>query len=119
MCLFNYSSGDKMSEENNQHDDGDSFQNLNDLNLSNLWWHSGYDWTSLIKQEIYHEPHQPEKSDAKIQARESKSQKLFFSLLIVLGLLSATMIAQLNQMTQAVQEVGKNLAKEVIDRQQR
>jgi hypothetical protein len=103
-----------MSEENNQQDDRDSFQNLNDLNLSNLWWHGGSDWTSLIKQEIYHEPHQPEKSNAKIQAREAKSQKLFFSILIVLGLLSATMIAQLNKMTQAVQEVGKNITKEII-----
>ncbi|AFZ03178.1 hypothetical protein [Calothrix sp. PCC 6303] len=106
-----------MSDENNQNHD--SFQNLNDLNLSNLWWHGGYDWTSLVKQEIYHEPHEPEKSNAKIQAKESKSQKLFFSLLIVLGLLSATMIAKLNQVTQTVQEVGKNLAKEVIYQQHR
>jgi hypothetical protein len=108
-----------MSEENNQNHDNDNFQNLNDLNLSNLWWHSGYDWTSLVKQEIYNEPHQPETSNADIQAKESKSQKIFFSLLIVLGLLSATMIAKLNQMTQTVQEVGRNLAKEVIDQQQR
>jgi hypothetical protein len=108
-----------MSEENNQQDDNDSFPNLNDLDLSSLWWHSGYDWTSLIKQEIYHEPHQPEKFDTKVQAKESNSQKIFFSLLIVLGLLSATMIAQLNKMTQAVHEVGDTITKEIIYNQRR
>lgn len=86
------------------------YESLNDLNLISLWWQSGSNWSSTIKEDIQADIEQPiaqEKSN-------TTSKVVLFGVLATLAILVATACSQASEIYQSVQEVGINSFKELI-----
>ncbi|MEA5572780.1 hypothetical protein [Calothrix sp. UHCC 0171] len=73
-----------MSREKNHPIDDRDLQRFYDLNLSGFWWHSGAEWTSLIKDEatFCHQEISPEKEAQAIHKPVLYSVLAIFLLLI-------------------------------------
>ena len=86
------------------------YESLEDLNLISLWWQSGSDWSSTIKEEIQADINQP------IAQEEfnSTSKVVLFGVLATLALLVAAMFTQASEIYHSMQEVGTNLVKQLI-----
>lgn len=88
------------------------YESLRDFNLISLWSQSGSDWSSTIREEIQAATNQP------IEEEESNfiSKVVLFGALTTLPLLVTTMCSQDPKISQAVQEVGTNLVKQLISK---
>lgn len=88
------------------------YQSVDDLNLVSLWWQSGNNWSSTIKEEIQAATNQP------IAQEEfnSTSKVVLFGVLATLALLVAAVCSQASEISQSVQEVGTNSFKELISK---
>ena len=83
------------------------YESLEDLNLISLWWQSGSDWSSIIKEEIQADINQPIAQEES----NSTSKVVLFGVLATLALLVAAMCTQASEIYQSVQEVGTNTVK--------
>lgn len=88
------------------------YESLEDLNLISLWWQSGSDWSSTIKEEIQSDINQPitEKKS------NSKSKVVLFGVLATLALLVAAMCIQASEIYQSMQEISTNAVKQLTVR---
>ena len=88
------------------------YKSLEDLNLINLWWQSGSDWSSTIKEAIQADTNQP------IAKEESNytSKVVLFGILATLAILVATVCSKTSEIYHSVQEVGINSFKELISK---
>lgn len=88
------------------------YKSLEDLNLISLWWQSGSDWTSTIKEEIQADTNQP------IAKEESNytSKVVLFGVLATLAILVATVCSQASEIYHSVQEVSINSFKELTSK---
>ncbi|BAZ38661.1 hypothetical protein NIES4101_46010 [Calothrix sp. NIES-4101] len=77
-----------MSREKNHPIDNSDLHRFPDLNLSGFWWHSGAEWTSLIKDEatFCHQEITPEE-----EAQSIHKPVLYSVLAIVLLLIGAAL----------------------------
>lgn len=83
------------------------FQRLNDLNLSSFWWHSGTEWTSIIKDEIT-----PDKNDA-IESQSVRHKPIIYSAVAIFVLLGAAIITRTGEISQRL-ETAQNQAQQII-----
>ncbi len=86
------------------------YESLDDLNLISLWWQSGSDWSSTIKEEIQADTNQPIAEEES----NSTSKVVLFGVLATLALLVAAVCSQASEIYRSVQEVGTNSFKELI-----
>lgn len=84
-----------------------NFQRLNDLNLSSFWWHSGTEWTSIIKDEIT-----PDKNDA-IESQSVRHRPIVYSAVAIFVLLGAAIITRTGEISQRL-ETAQNQAQQII-----
>lgn len=86
------------------------YKSLDDLNLISLWWQSGSNWSSTIKEDIQADIEQPI-----AQEKSSPTSKIvLFGVLATLAIVFATACSQATEIYQSVQEVGINSFKELI-----
>ena len=88
------------------------YKSLEDLNLISLWWQSGSDWSSTIKEAIQADTNQP------IAKEESNytSKVVLFGVLVTLAILVATVCSEASEIYQSVQEVNINSFKELVSK---
>lgn len=88
------------------------YKSLEDLNLISLWWQSGSEWSSTIKEAIQADTNQP------IAKEESNytSKVVLFGVLVTLAILVATVCSEASEIYQSVQEVGINSFKELVSK---
>lgn len=88
------------------------YKSLEDLSLISLWWQSGSDWSSIIKEEIQADTNQP------IPKEESNytSKVLLFGVLSTLTILVATVCSEASEIYQSVQEVSINSFKDLVSK---
>ena len=88
------------------------YKSLEDLNLISLWWQSGSDWSSTIKEEIQADTNKP------IAKEESNytSKVVLFGVLVTLAILVATVCSEASEIYQSVQEVNINSFKELVSK---
>ena len=88
------------------------YKSLEDLNLISLWWQSGGDWSSTIKEEIQADTNQP------IAKEESNytSKVVLLGVLVTLAILVATVCSEASEIYQSVQEVNINSFKELVSK---
>ncbi len=89
-----------------------NYKSLEDLNLISLWWQSGSDWSSTIKEEIQADTNQP------IAKEESNhtSKVVLFAVLATLAILVTTVCSQASEIYRSVQKVGINSFKELVSK---
>lgn len=88
------------------------YESLDDLNLMILWFQSGGDWSSTIKNKIQPATNKPIGEEAS----NFTTKVVLLSVLVTLALLVTAMCSQASKIYQSVQEVGTNSVKELISR---
>lgn len=86
------------------------YESLENLNLISLWWQSGSNWSSTIKDDIQADIEQPIAQDK----HNPTSKLLLLGVVATLAILVATTCSQAAEIYQSVQEVSINSWKEVI-----
>lgn len=86
------------------------YKSLEDLNLLSLWWQSGSDWSSTIKEEIQADTNQPIIEDES----QPTSKVVLLGVLATLAVSVVTVCAQASEIYHSVQKVGVNSFKELI-----
>jgi hypothetical protein len=99
-----------MSSQRNRPIYDRDFQRLNDLNLSSFWWHSGGEWTSLIKDEAT--PSNEEISQD--EKRESAHKPVLYSVFAIFILLSLAILTRTGDTFGAVEAENQNSTQQVI-----
>jgi hypothetical protein len=98
-----------MSSQRNRPIYQRDFQRLNDLNLSSFWWHSGGEWTSLIKDEatpinegVF--PH---------EKRESAHKPVLYSVFAIFILLSLAILTRTGENFGVVKAENNNSTQQI------
>ena len=89
------------------------YKSLEDLNLISLWWQSGSDWTSTIKEEIQADTNRP---IAKEESSNYTNKVVLFAVLATLALSVATVCSEASEIYRSLQKVGINSFKELISK---
>ena len=99
-----------MSEEKFRKNYRTRYESVCDLNLLSSWSQSGSDWSSIVKEEIQAATNQP------IEEEEPNFTNKVVSLgvLATLALLGAATWVRAPEISQAVQEVGKNSVEQLV-----
>ncbi len=99
-----------MASQRNRPTDERDFQRLNDLNLSSFWWHSGGEWTSLIKDEAT--PDNEEISPD--ERRESAHKPVLYSMFAIFILLSLAILTRTGENFGVVEAENNNSSQHII-----
>lgn len=86
------------------------YESLEDLNLISLWWQSGSNWSSTIKDDIQADIDQPIAQEE----YNPTSKLLLFGVVASLAILVATTCSQAAEIYHSVQEVSIKSWKEMI-----
>jgi hypothetical protein len=100
-----------MSNQRNRPIYDRDLQRLNDLNLSSFWWHSGGEWTSLIKDEVI--PLSKEEISQE-EKRESAHKPVLYSVFAIFILLSLAILTRTGNTFGAIEAENQNSTQQII-----
>jgi hypothetical protein len=97
-----------MSDRKNRSIDDREFHRLNDLNLSSFWWHSGTEWTSLIRNEVSKDNYE----NTSRPKPKSTDKPILYSFAAIIVLLGLAIITRTGENVKVIQ--AENSAQQVI-----
>jgi hypothetical protein len=83
------------------------FQRLNDLNLSTLWWHSGTEWTTLIRNEAT-----PNKNST--ESYSASHKPIVYSTFAILMLLGGAILTRTGEISRRLETVQNQPVQQVF-----
>ncbi len=98
-----------MLDKNNQHhqDSINTHNYLEDVDLTNFWWHGGSYWSPLVRQEIFDELNQVDVEEGERKKKSDSNLKVVCLFVSMLALLSFAILTQANSVTHVLRNVAR------------
>ncbi|MBW4506185.1 MAG: hypothetical protein KME64_06710 [Scytonematopsis contorta HA4267-MV1] len=98
-----------MSERDNQYHQKskNTHYSLEDMDLTNYWWHGGSYWSPLVRQEIFDELNQVDVEEGEQKKKSDSNLKMACLFVSTLALLSFGILTQANSVTHALRNVAR------------